>query len=405
MAKTGYEDQHGCTWETCWTGGTLDENACDECAENVSETLVCMDGGEAYCWACLKKVFDVEYAEDRPKAVHARGRVVRPALCRVAQERCPAVRKEAVMTSESKSLAPFIVGLQAAEPIGHLNLTLIPVIGDGNEGMDYVLGADAIRDGALMITEVGPGGRVPELLVTSTTEQMVLLLDGEELVGAKQNRILNTSVLLPPRARTRIPVSCVERGRWHRVSARFAPGHYSPARLRSSTCRHVGRNLRAFGRATSDQAAVWNTVSHVLGETGTLSSTSAMHDAYQTRNSALKGYVNALPCPEGARGVLVAIDGRFEAMDLLGKADTMKIIWPRLVTAYALDALARQKGRSEAFTPERASAVLGDLAGVPCQPCPSAGVGEDWRFESESLVGHALVVDDQCVHLSAFRAD
>lgn len=63
-AKTGYEDQHGCCWETCWTGGTLDENRCDHCGENVSETLVCMDGGAAYCLDCLDELFDVEYVEN-----------------------------------------------------------------------------------------------------------------------------------------------------------------------------------------------------------------------------------------------------------------------------------------------------------------------------------------------------
>ena len=49
----------------------------------------------------------------------------------------------------------------------------------------------------------------------------VLFLEGEELVGAKQNRILNTSVLLPARSKIKIPVSCVERGRWAYKSKHF----------------------------------------------------------------------------------------------------------------------------------------------------------------------------------------
>jgi len=64
MAVTTYEDQHGNSWQTCWTAGTLDENLCDECGENVGETLVCMDGGEAYCWECLERIFEVEYKEN-----------------------------------------------------------------------------------------------------------------------------------------------------------------------------------------------------------------------------------------------------------------------------------------------------------------------------------------------------
>jgi hypothetical protein len=38
--------------------------------------------------------------------------------------------------------------------------------------------------------------------------------DGEQLVGAKQNRILNMTVLVAAETEVTIPVSCVERGRW-----------------------------------------------------------------------------------------------------------------------------------------------------------------------------------------------
>lgn len=43
------------------------------------------------------------------------------------------------------------------------------------------------------------------------------LLDGEELVGAKQNRILNLSILVPGQTSLEIPVSCVEQSRWSRL--------------------------------------------------------------------------------------------------------------------------------------------------------------------------------------------
>ena len=66
----------------------------------------------------------------------------------------------------------------------------------------------------LEITEVDTDGSVPELRVGNKYAGMVLIMDGEELVGVKQNRIVNTTIVLPPKSTTVIPVSCAEQGRW-----------------------------------------------------------------------------------------------------------------------------------------------------------------------------------------------
>jgi len=81
---------------------------------------------------------------------------------------------------------------------------------------------EALVGGLIEVTEVSQGGAVPELKVVNTSPRMVLILDGEELVGAKQNRIVNTTILVQAQSTTVIPVSCVEQGRWHYRSPRFS---------------------------------------------------------------------------------------------------------------------------------------------------------------------------------------
>jgi len=309
------------------------------------------------------------------------------------------------MNAKQARLTGFLEALEVGDPFGHRNLTLIPLGGNGSANLDYVLGADAIEAGTLTVTEVSEGGSVPELLVKSTAETMVLLLDGEELVGAKQNRILNTSVLLPPKAETLIPVSCVEQGRWHHASRAFQAGGYSPSKLRARKSRDVGRSLRSSGEARSDQAGVWEEVESAMAAVDADSPTMAMHDAIDQRRDSIDSYVEALAYPDGARGIVVAINGRFAAIDLFDQADTLRRIWPRLVTGYALDAIGRPGKKGRRLTAKGARALLEHLGEVDCQPCPSAGVGEDWRFESKGTVGQALVVEDTCIHLSAFPND
>src|SRR5258707_383747 len=72
------------------------------------------------------------------------------------------------------------------------------------------------------------------LMVRNRSERLVLFLEGQELKGAKQNRILNSSVLIAAGNDARIPVSCVEQGRWHYRSRHFgSTGHYASPKLRT----------------------------------------------------------------------------------------------------------------------------------------------------------------------------
>src|SRR3954466_7738374 len=93
--------------------------------------------------------------------------------------------------------------------------------------------------GLVKVTEVSEAGSVPELQVENGLDLAVFLMDGQELVGAKQNRILNTDVLVPARSTLRIPVSCVEQHRWRHVSATFSAGGSASHRTRSSKLSRV----------------------------------------------------------------------------------------------------------------------------------------------------------------------
>ena len=103
---------------------------------------------------------------------------------------------------------------------------------------------------------------MPTLRVISAADRPVLLLDGEELIGAKQNRVLNTTVLVAAHARLTVPVSCVEQGRWAYASRRFAAGDSSLyASVRARKAEHVTRSLRATGQHASDQGDIWQRLS------------------------------------------------------------------------------------------------------------------------------------------------
>ncbi len=306
---------------------------------------------------------------------------------------------------KSSELAQLLVSLskllEVGRPIGHRNLTLVPLFGT-SPTVDYLLGQEAIQDGVLTVKEVSDSGDVNVLLVENKGNRRVLLLDGEELVGAKQNRILNTTILIEAGTTQKIPVSCVEQGRWRHTSKQFVSGTYAPPRMRSRKSRAVGQSYARCGAAISDQSQVWSDVDEMVSALHTKTPTRAMKDVFDQRAADFEGFVKALPYPAGARGVMAAVSGQFTALDALDKAASFERIWTRLVTGYAVDAVRQRNQDARPFSERNARGILDSLAACRVARFKAVGLGSELRFESDQVLGQALVVDDVLVHMSVF---
>ncbi|MCB1843890.1 MAG: hypothetical protein KDI09_13080, partial [Halioglobus sp.] len=141
------------------------------------------------------------------------------------------------------------------------NLHIIPLLAPAAGKADYLTLDEAQARGLATVTEVSESGSVPTLLLDNAADTALFLLDGEELVGAKQNRILNLSLLVPARTSLHIPVSCVEQGRWSRRTRDFSSSDrtlFSKGRARKAA--RVSENLRTSGARDSDQSEVWDDI-------------------------------------------------------------------------------------------------------------------------------------------------
>lgn len=110
--------------------------------------------------------------------------------------------------------AALLKRLEIGQPSRYDGLAMFPLVGGKSGAADYETLDEALTHGTLRVREVSRQGSVPELKVDNRGERPVLVLDGEELVGAKQNRVVNLTVLIPALTTVKVPVSCVEMGRW-----------------------------------------------------------------------------------------------------------------------------------------------------------------------------------------------
>jgi hypothetical protein len=286
------------------------------------------------------------------------------------------------------------------------NLTLFPLLRPETHRAEpgYLLLEDAIAQGLAQITELTDGGSVPELRLENNSPHAVLLIDGEELLGAQQNRVLNLSILAPPLKVTVVPVSCVEAGRWHLQSETFRPApHVMYAGARAARTSQVSCSMRSDGTRRSDQSAVWSDIAGKASRLQAQSPTQAMAAVYDQHAIPLEEYVEAFDCVPLQAGVVFAIDGRAVGLDLFDHPQTLQRLFPKLVRSFALDALET----ASAAVPRvvRHASIEGILEGITTASIftqPAVGLGQDVRISGQRVSGGALWEADRYIHICAF---
>ena len=274
----------------------------------------------------------------------------------------------------------------------------------GINGLDYITLDEALEAQCIEVTEFTETGQVPRIKIINRSGHMVFVMAGEQLVGCKQNRVVNASIMVPPHSEMPLPVTCVERGRWGYSSPVFSSAHSSSHhRLRAMMAGQAAQSYRRAGVPSADQAAVWREVSRKLRTTDSSSSSDALQDVFRNYERKLEESVENLPAPVECNGAVFVIGGRIAGVDLFDKSDTLRKLWPKLIKSCTIDALEPSTESPGSMAQEQISSWLEAAASATLESFPSPGVGQDVRIEGEDVIGASLVVDDHPVHMELFR--
>jgi hypothetical protein len=283
------------------------------------------------------------------------------------------------------------------------NLSIFPVSIDQENILKYDTLDDALETGEMEVAEISETGSVPSLQVRNNTDHDVLVIEGEELLGAKQNRIVNTSILVKKKSETLIPVSCVEQGRWDYTSRNLGPsGSLGYSGLRQMMSEQVTESLRTRGDHESDQSTIWMEVERKLSSLSSESPTTEMHRVYLDHEDVLQEYSEHLPPPDAGSGVVVAINGKVSCLDIFDKPETLKKLWVKLLSSYIMEAIEVYTTDFPPTQEIEVMEILDSVTNADKEVFESVALGEDIRFQTETLVGAALVHEEKTVHLSAF---
>ncbi len=303
-------------------------------------------------------------------------------------------------------IAESLAELEIGDPQTVHNLIMFPLLNAATVEKDYLLLDEALKQDAIEVSEVSDSGRVPELRVLNKSTQPILLLDGEELIGAKQNRILNVSVMVPAEKSITIPVSCVEAGRWHRQSRHFtSAGHTHFAEGRARKTKRVNETLRHTGSRRGSQGEVWADISVKANRMHAHSDTDASDVLYRTHRRSLDEYLEAISEVPNQTGAIFIVNGSTTGIDLFDSTAALSGSLNKLVESYALDAIDYSRNDASQTNGFDAKRFLADIHKSNAASYPAVGEGEDYRFDNEALSGGALVVHERVVHLCAFQVE
>jgi len=300
------------------------------------------------------------------------------------------------------SVATVLDHLEIGAPTVAANLAMYPLLMPEESDPGYLTLDEALAAGLASVTEVSESGSVPELLVKNQAAKPLLILDGEELVGAKQNRIVNLTILVAAKQDLRIPVSCVEAGRWVRRSHAFAASgraHYASGRARK--LEQVNCCLHESGARMADQGDVWRDIDLKAARMKAPSPTGAAAEMYSKASAKLGEFQERLEAQPRQAGALFTINGAVVGLDLFDSPSTWRKQMHKLVQSYGLDALDLAGAPVSDARPQP-KRFLTTLKKAAQERFKAIGLGDDVRINGGNVAGGALTVDDRVVHLVAF---
>ena len=284
-------------------------------------------------------------------------------------------------------------------------LGLVQFATDKRDTFEYISSGEAMKHNFIEVTEISEGGSVNSLGVINNSDKFVFFHDGDILIGAKQNRTLNTSVLLAPNIKTILPVSCVEAGRWSYRSRKFTDSDYStPTFMRSTKTKDVYSSLSSSDEYSSNQGKVWKDVSDYMCCYRINSRTSNLSDIYEGERINLDEFVKKFNAEKDANGISIFIKNEILNLEVFNGTKIYNEYFPKLLKGAALDAF-RLKDSDKPMTKDEADYktlnFFDNFDNHKFTLHKGVGVGEEKRFETKEITGFELSYNEHLIHLAS----
>lgn len=274
---------------------------------------------------------------------------------------------------------------------------------------EYISGPSAIEKNLIEVREVSIAGSVNNLQLVNLSDKYIFFLDGDILVGAKQNRVLNTSVFVAPNSKINLPVSCVEQGRWRSISEKFSSSDYiSPDILRAKKLKAVTKNLKQGRGHFADQGEVWDTVLNYSMNLEAFSESSDLTEVMNIKRESLDSFIKQFPLNKSANALAIFTDNSPLSIDLFNRTDIFQEYYPKRLRSAATEVFnlkEKENNITEAEAKFKTLNLFDQLETMESSLHNGVGVGTEKRWDSDNIVAMELKYMEHLIHFTLLNLD
>ena len=280
------------------------------------------------------------------------------------------------------------------------NVEAIPIKSDFFGKKDFLTLKKGYEMGLVEIKEL-ENSTVNTVLCKNDSVAPLILIDGDEITGAMQNRIINDTLLIPAKSTINIPVSCTEHGRWHTrgegaESRTFKPSLYSANHSTRS------RKSRASYEERDYQGEVWDSISEFESRSNFKSMTSALNDSYENLKDKQNDYLSKFHIEDGQNGVIFIVNGEVKGLEIFYNHSIYKQYHEKLCRSYIIEAIVEKKSVDNIDRLELMK-VLENISNSEFKSHKSIGLGDNLKFSNDFGSGSGLVWEDELIHMTFFK--
>ena len=300
------------------------------------------------------------------------------------------------MSVENNNISEMLSSYQLGEIQKFGNISWQLIHGNISHKYKYLCLSNALKSKDFKIQEISEAGEVPKLHCINNTAQYVLIIQGEEIVGAKQNRIINISVIIPPKSKILLPVSCVEVGRWE-YDEEFSKGYGAFTDLKRDVLENSIQSYDLMGEYNSDQGSVWEGISDAEIFFNKKSKTGSMNDLYNEIKSTSEIFNKRVVIGD-ALGIAVFINGTVAGLEIFYSNKFFKQIKDDLLMGYYMEAEMNKDSDKSYSTFEKAEYVIKYLSKMNPKPISGIGEGINLNIKTRNIVGSLLCHNNMLTH-------